>query len=41
MARAEKSRDAATMDEVIRIGTSRLPTSEFARKYREQRVGRM
>lgn len=41
MARAEKSRDGATMDEVIRIGTSRLPTSEFSRKYREQRAGRM
>ncbi|MCA1959986.1 MAG: hypothetical protein LDL33_04240 [Desulfomonile sp.] len=39
--RAEKARDAAAIDEVIRIGTSRLPTSEFARKHQEQRLGRM
>lgn len=38
---AEKNLDTATVDEVARIGTSRLPNSEFARQFRERRLGRM
>jgi hypothetical protein len=33
---AEKNKAQITMDQVIRIGVSRLPDSDFARHYRER-----
>lgn len=41
LSEAEKRRDFSTVDEVGKIGMARLPASEFARRYREQRLGRM